>query len=570
MDDLLDATRSATRDLAELVREASALWPKVSAALDATRADVERRLRCEEPAVLVTGPARRALVNAAFARELVAEGAPDPPGGTLFFRKASEGDFVARLEGGRVVDLASIVADRTESFRKSFARAEESARESAARVAEIERRLAELRAAGVASVRATAVTIPAREASSLRRMRIAWHALFDRIAAFVLSLFRTRPALPAPRSAARAMEIVTLERELLDAEPAERRAKEDLARIRDERDRWLAERRARFAVEVRALTNGESRGADVVELDVAAPSDILPGAMKLVLAPALDAPSETQRETAAKRLRDGVVGCIVAGGPPVAPPFLERLGVKPLVAADAIKGALPSLLERILRDAPAFAAAMAIADVRARLQSLAEAAAKAEAECRERIVALEAAKLPDPASFRAEQIARTSALTSEAARAVLERAGTLLHDRLDATLADWASSIDACRDRASVVRALGAIDAEAPARLAAIVDDVGETLARDTQEASESLQTQALEALRLRYKSRRAHHDPAAAVISEVAADVASPGRAPLARVVRSFDLRRIGIGIVGAALFAALGTLLLPGIGTAIGALLG
>ncbi|HEY8080380.1 MAG TPA: hypothetical protein VIF62_39895, partial [Labilithrix sp.] len=48
------------------------------------------------------------------------------------------------------------------------------------------------------------------------------------------------------------------------------------------------------------------------------------------------------------------------------------------------------------------------------------------------------------------------------------------------------------------------------------------------------------------------------------------PRRAPLARVVRSFDLRRIGIGLVGAALFAALGTLLLPWIGTAIGALLG
>jgi hypothetical protein len=232
---------------------------------------------------------------------------------------------------------------------------------------------------------------------------------------------------------------------------------------------------------------------------------------------------------------------------------------------------LPGAIERVRAERPIVAAARAAAAVRRCIARVSEEGARAEAICEKRIAALESQRIPDPVEFRSRQLQRMVKAIDDGARDV--KATALEHWR--STIArirqEWRVGVEACADRKEVERFVRTINETAPARLHALVDDVGQHAVREMQRASETMQIWLLEEVHARYHvTRRIEegYEPAA-VIGE-AIELAPLARGPLESALDRFETRRVGLGLGGVAAGAVLGTLIVPGIGTAVGAFLG
>jgi hypothetical protein len=195
-----------------------------------------------------------------------------------------------------------------------------------------------------------------------------------------------------------------------------------------------------------------------------------------------------------------------------------------------------------------------------------------ERATKERIARLEANRTPAPDRFQTEQIeAATPALQKTADRLVT---AATEHARRELELLRGQ-----CKERISASSARGLrellpeLEQSAESKLSQLQEELFGQIEAEADRAIRGVEADAFAALRQRYD---VPHDVTRASASELRidhgpAEAFAAGLGPVAeRELRSFRNMRIVLGSGGAAAGAAVGTVLMPGIGTAAGALIG
>jgi hypothetical protein len=212
--------------------------------------------------------------------------------------------------------------------------------------------------------------------------------------------------------------------------------------------------------------------------------------------------------------------------------------------------------------------------VRRCIESVAAAESHAERAYQERIAGLEAQRIPGPDLFHAEQMQVADRAMNEAARRVIESAKKTLADEARLIRVECAQLVGACNTK-EALRALPPQLWQAIARgLSVARQAVRADLDAQAGAALRQLEAGVIGALRERYQLLH-ELDPQAKGTLHVEAALDGPlpsvELAPLVEgAVRSYDRFRIGLGAGGAVAGATAGTLILPGIGTAAGAITG
>jgi hypothetical protein len=607
--DLLEEVRGATAALAELARKDGVLWPRMSAALRATCDDVRRRLTSKELGILLVGPsdAKRVLVNTAVG-EVVLRCEAREPAGVVLVRHGDEAHYTCDLRDGSTQALSSAVRAKTRALRDALSRAERELADAERDLADLRRRVAEVRARKAPSERSEPLAIAKVAAKRLVDwlfVLVAWViALAERVrkrarlqqdgrtGESTVALLLPEPAEPAPPLSTdeRFLQIVELERALLDAEPRVERANAAVERARDEATAHEAERSRIFFEDVHALTDADARGAEIVEVAIDHPSALLPPGLVLVDAPPLLQADAPERDAAWKRVRDDLGGCIVIspGGRAnvLAPDLVTRLhpiaphSVRGLVPgagtharaelAARLRAELPVLFGRIREESPTVVAAFVTRTVRDRLVVLTKACTTTAAEIEAQVAELETRWAASATGFRTKTLEGMRPTIDAAAEALLRSAREALRSRIAELASEWREAIAACEGRASVDACIAQVNATAPARLRTLCDDLAERMAKGAQTAGDTLQRSLLDKLRL---AEQADSPVIVSVPPGLAEgdDVPTSVRdAPLAATHDAFERKRVHIGLGGAAAGAALGTLIFPGIGTAVGAMVG
>ena len=212
--------------------------------------------------------------------------------------------------------------------------------------------------------------------------------------------------------------------------------------------------------------------------------------------------------------------------------------------------------------------------VRRCIGSLAEAEARARALHRDRITALEAQRIPAPEQFYREHMASVEGAIAEKATSVLAYAPLVLKENADVVRVECKAKIAACKSKGDL-RALAPELSEIVRRGMSLTGDaVKSHLDAQADRAVGDLETSAFQALRERYQLLHEIGRPADVRVlvhtQLTVPDSAGPLAAKLSDAVRSFDRSRLGFGAGGVALGAGLGTLVLPGVGSLAGALVG
>jgi GTP-binding protein EngB required for normal cell division len=427
-------------------------------------------------------------------------------------------------------------------------------------------------------------------------------------------------------------------RDELEFEAAQHRR--DLERAREERQQ-------RFLTEVRALSDAEVRGKDVVDLEIEYPARFLPDDVIIIDTPGITAKNASARDHAwrvineqadvcmlvseleravsgatksfLQQLRDAVLHAILVltkmdeayteatrkgdsdpweqvelarrigtrrfarevGRDPntvlsvaVAAEEALREGAQAEPARRRFEAEIAKLFVLLRQERALILGAWSAGIVRRCIGGVAEAEKRAEHSYRERIAALEAQRIPGPDRFRTEQMDAAEPAVAAAAARVVAAGLDVMRGSAGLARVQCAQRIAACTTKEEL-RAL------APQLTSAIV----EALSRGREEVRAHLDVQAdravrdievgaFQALRERYQLlhevTRVSTSP-----THVEAAIAEPGKTPdlapaVDQAVRSFDRLRVGFGVGGAAAGAAVGTLILPGIGSAAGALFG
>jgi hypothetical protein len=564
---LLEQIRDASRVLAELAGPASAVGPELVRAIESARADVERRLADGGDLLVALGAettaTRRGFLNALLGARAFDPGAPENPTTIVTVRSGAAIEYVARLRDGTAIEFAVRMADRADSFAKARARAERELAE--AQTAERETRARVERAQREADERTARLRRTAPSSPRAGGVRTLWEWLVRVVLALVGRAPVGRPALPAPSvEEAEASDATTTqadwERWTEEARTRTQQAAARMERVGAERTRYEQERAESYVRDLRELTDGSGRGADVDALSISFPTALLPPGIVLV---ATAEPSEDAE------------GCIaLAGEGPPSPELSARLARALMPAkphAVRTPSDLPAVLEQVQRARPVVAAVRAAAALRRCIALVSDEGARAEAVCNKRIAALEGQRIPQPAEFRARQMIRMRKAIDDAAGEVEQ--GTLRRWRADVgrTKEDWRAGVEACADRKAVEAFVRTINQSAPAHLQALVDDAGHQAIAELQRASETLQEWFLQEIHERYRvTRRIEDGDAPTAVVGDALEIAPLGRAPLQSTLDRFEKDRVGLGLGGAAAGAAVGTIIVPGIGTAIGAFLG
>ena len=124
------------------------------------------------------------------------------------------------------------------------------------------------------------------------------------------------------------------------------------------------------------------------------------------------------------------------------------------------------------------------------------AVAAGEAELETRIEALERERLPEPAKFREEQLAKMAGAIEESVRRVTKRAQNRLRERCTQLEREWLAAIESATDRAAVASTLAQIDATVAARVQGLLEGIGDDIGSEMQSTSEVLEVWALEDVR--------------------------------------------------------------------------
>jgi hypothetical protein len=212
--------------------------------------------------------------------------------------------------------------------------------------------------------------------------------------------------------------------------------------------------------------------------------------------------------------------------------------------------------------------------VRRCIRDLADAEGRAALAHRERIATLEAQRIPNPEQFFAEQMKSIDGVIAEKTKEVMASAASVLNENAGLARAECKTKIASCATKDDL-RALVPELAEMSTRtMAAAAGVVRMHLDAKADRSVRDIEQGVFQALKERYYILHQITRPADLRVG-VAAELPSlAGRADLApqldEAMRAFDRQRWGFGIGGAVAGAGMGTLVLPGIGSLAGALVG
>lgn len=612
-------TELELRRLAELTRGNT---PDVEASLRAAREAVESSGDRPLTVALVgeSQAGRHAMADAALGAPVLTSSARGRDARVTLVRCAAGIDYTAHSrDGRRVIQFARRMPDRGELFARSLVQAERERVEAHAQGEDCKQRVAAARArateAGV-TVETARHELAQAEADLGRRegesraspalpsfliAKPPWWAVWLWFLRLLLRPWsRDRLQLHASRESGRAQAhdraagcVAALAAAVEEHSAAEERLRDDSARAEDasvldaasarverlrmERDKYTREREAAFFEDSRAM------GDEIAELIVEYPAKHLPVGVTLLDVPS-PATGEGQRiaSSAIQRDADGFVSVVdIEREPsPAGSAFVDelarslpRLLVVPAKGDGSIATDVASAFARIHTVRSLVVAAGAAMRMERCIGPLARARDDAEVSHRKRLTALEGQRIPDPAQFRASQLARAHAAIEQGAHDAVRSATGMVRSWLAQLRTEWTEQVVACTDRSSVEACVRGINGSAPARIGDLLERTTDHVARDLQNTTEAIESWALEEMQARYQLvRRLGAECLTPLASELTREDLDlgPHSAPVEGALDAFEKQRVGYGLGGVAAGAALGTLVLPGIGTAIGAFLG
>jgi hypothetical protein len=335
-------------------------------------------------------------------------------------------------------------------------------------------------------------------------------------------------------------------------------------RLEEERAKYSLERRAEFLTDLREYDE-DPKGDDVVELVIDYPAKRPPSGVSIIDGN-LAAPCEADGFILVSEGEVGAATAAVATDLRKAMPQVLSLETK----GRRIVGSLETF-DAVCRNRRAIIGARAAMRLRACIAEVTAACSAAELAHKGRLRALEDQRLPEPAAFRALQLARAETAISQAAVDIHQSTVEFAAAGFETLRKEWRELVAAAPDRRAVrgcVEQLGD-----SVRIGNMLESVSEHLARELQSIGESLERWSLEELQARYHTaHRMRMESLAPVTSELTGEDLQQMLAlgPIRTALDSFESGRVRYGLAGAATGALIGTLVLPGIGTAAGAFAG
>jgi hypothetical protein len=211
--------------------------------------------------------------------------------------------------------------------------------------------------------------------------------------------------------------------------------------------------------------------------------------------------------------------------------------------------------------------------VRQCIGSAAQAEERAERGYQDRLAALEQNRIPDPEHFRAQQLEAAEPDIVDAASGVVESALKALQGAIGVVRVGCAARIEACKSRDALRAVVPQLEQLLAEGCGQMQQELSRHVAAQAEAGVRKIEANVFESLRKRYEI--AHQVTRASNPSlHFEADPTSTGGAALApgvdRAVRTYTNLRVGLGAGGAVAGAAVGTLIMPGLGTAAGAAIG
>jgi hypothetical protein len=345
-----------------------------------------------------------------------------------------------------------------------------------------------------------------------------------------------------------------------------------------ERLRHAGERKEEFFTDLCEMDE-TPRGDAITELDIELPdhhSRALPRGVALVLAAAPPVEAITSFATE----HDGLVLVLGAAGsrPAAADALLLRL---PIAATFRIgtgpEGLVPHEVRETLarvHDGKFLLAAKLVLRLRACISVVDRARVAAETEHQRRLDALESQRIPDPNEFRLRRIASSEPAIEKGADGVIETSLEHLRAVFESLKKDWSRRVSEAAGTRKLQACIRDINEHGKIRMLELLDETCELIAREMQSLGETLERWALDEVKTSYlTAKRMRAQSLAAVASEITSDDLVE---PIATIVpiggarEAFRRQRVIIGVVGAALGGLAGSWIRPGLGTAVGALVG
>jgi hypothetical protein len=245
------------------------------------------------------------------------------------------------------------------------------------------------------------------------------------------------------------------------------------------------------------------------------------------------------------------------------------------VLARRFPGEVAKLFNLLQSEKELVLAARAAAGLRYCVQRITEAETRAEDKFRKRISELEQQRLPDPCEFQKRQLAKVTPAVQAHAEAIAKRAREALAAGIDTLKEECVDAIRGLTEKDELRGAAAELGKEAQKRIAVVMRSVEQRISEASVDALRALEAPLLADLRERYRIVQNMTGSAMTFQTTGLQVVAAPthGTAVTADVrsaVASFEREQIAFGAGGAIAGAALGTVILPGIGTAIGAAVG
>jgi GTP-binding protein EngB required for normal cell division len=233
------------------------------------------------------------------------------------------------------------------------------------------------------------------------------------------------------------------------------------------------------------------------------------------------------------------------------------------------------LFELLASEKAVVLSARAASGVRFCVERIAEAQAQAERTYAQRIEQLERQRLPDPADFQARQLARIDSKIDTQAAEVAEAAQEVLSSEMAAMRERWRDAIYACSSKDEVKTKVANLSSGGRAEISQSMAQVQHAIAEKMGESMALLQAPLLLELQEKYRIAQTIAGNLAVVnvnvLSSAGARVHSTNlHSSVSGIVSAFENERMAIGAGGAMAGAALGTIIMPGVGTVIGAALG
>jgi hypothetical protein len=191
-----------------------------------------------------------------------------------------------------------------------------------------------------------------------------------------------------------------------------------------------------------------------------------------------------------------------------------------------------------------------------------------------RIEALEAQRSPEPEAFRLELLAGLEPMVKQRASQVIASTLTVLTDHAGLAKVDCRQQITACKTKDELRVCAPQLATTMAEKLAFACQQAKTELAEQTLRAAREVEEAGFQALRKRYDLL---HDVTRTSDIPIRLEIELSPPAPKVdlpalfdHTMRSYDRTRVGFGLGGAAAGAAAGTLFLPGLGSAAGAVVG